>query len=127
MRRWAGHSGWRRERSGGCGPTLDGREDTGQGYSQTGVYSDLFLNYYGCDSVRVLQLTVLPNVSSTISQTICAGESFEGYSQTGVYTDQFTAANGCDSVRVLQLSVLPENNFSFTAMICLSFPLQKTT
>ena len=82
------------------------------------MYTDQFATANGCDSVRVLQLTVLPNVSSTVSQTICAGESFEGYSQTGLYTDQFAAANGCDSVRVLQLTVLPESSFNFMAIIC---------
>jgi hypothetical protein len=66
----------------------------------------------------VLDLTVLPNITENISQTICDGDSFENYTQTGVYTDVFTAANGCDSTRVLDLTVLPNITENISQTIC---------
>lgn len=48
---------------------------------------------------------MLPALSSSLTEEICAGESFEGYSATGTYSDTFTAQNSCDSTRTLDLIV----------------------
>jgi len=86
--------------------------DAFEGYTATGIYTDMFQAVSGCDSTRVLNLTVLPNITENISQTICDGDAFEGYTVTGIYTDVFPAANGCDSTRVLDLTVLPAIDLS---------------
>jgi PKD repeat protein len=76
-------------------------------YNASGVYIAVLTDDSGCDSIVNINLTVLPDVTSTISQTICSGSQVEGYTMTGVYTDVFQAANGCDSTRTLDLTVLP--------------------
>jgi hypothetical protein len=89
-----------------------------EGYTATGIYTDVFTAANGCDSTRVLDLMVLPNITENIAQTICDGSAFEGYTATGVYTDVFTAANGCDSTRVLDLTVLPNITENISQTIC---------
>jgi hypothetical protein len=89
-----------------------------EGYTATGIYTDVFPAANGCDSTRVLDLTVLPNITELIFQTICDGNDFEGYTATGIYTDVFPAANGCDSTRVLDLTVLPNITELIFQTIC---------
>jgi hypothetical protein len=79
-------------------------------YSTSGTYTDIFTDLNDCDSTVTTTITLLPVSQSSISQSICFGESFEGYSASGTYTDIFEASNGCDSTRTLTLTVndLPE-------------------
>ncbi|MFM8319243.1 MAG: hypothetical protein ACKOAV_12855, partial [Bacteroidota bacterium] len=76
----------------------------------------------GCDSVITLTLTVRPNSTSSLSATICQGQSYVFGTQTltvaGNYTRTIPAANGCDSVITLGLSVGTANITSITASIC---------
>jgi gliding motility-associated-like protein len=55
-----------------------------------------------------LNLTVLPNSSSNLTQIICQGNSYLGYSSTGIYIDTLISGNGCDSIRTLDLKVVPK-------------------
>ncbi|MCB0553151.1 MAG: SprB repeat-containing protein, partial [Phaeodactylibacter sp.] len=71
-----------------------------------------------CDSVRVLNLMVLPAITTTFEISICDGESYEGYTETGVYSDTYITAGGCDSTRVLNLTVLPTLYSSINAQVC---------
>ncbi|HUR31061.1 MAG TPA: T9SS type A sorting domain-containing protein [Saprospiraceae bacterium] len=77
-----------------------------EGYSQTGIYTDTFSLQNGCDSVRILNLTVTPSTPFTLIKEICLGGSFEGYNHTGIFSDTFQTTSGCDSIRVLHLSVI---------------------
>jgi hypothetical protein len=76
-----------------------------EGYSEPGIYQDTFITNEGCDSIRVLTLTITPPIVATISREICAGESFMGFTETGVYVDTFALPDGCDSIRTLRLTV----------------------
>lgn len=76
-----------------------------QVYSMSGNYTQTLINAAGCDSLITLDLTILPVAVSTISKTICNGQSFEGYASSGVYNDTFVGVNGCDSIRTLNLAV----------------------
>ena len=85
----------------------------GQAYTVSGDYTATLSNAYGCDSVVVLHLIVLPEVPVTEeSATICYGETYTWHGQTyaasGDYTTMLQTVHGCDSVVVLHLTVLPE-------------------
>jgi gliding motility-associated-like protein len=58
-------------------------------------------------------ITVKPKATSTISQSICHGQSFLGYNTSGIYNDTLIAVNGCDSIRTLNLTV---NSKVFTTL-----------
>jgi gliding motility-associated-like protein len=79
--------------------------------SASGTYLDTLTAVNGCDSIVTLNLTVLPNPTTTLNESICAGNSYTFNNQvlttSGVYSVTLLAANGCDSVVTLNLTVNP--------------------
>ncbi len=75
----------------------------------SGQYIDTLTSNGGCDSIITLNLVELPTSSSSFSENICAGETFnfagQDYSTTGAYTDTVPNSVGCDSVITLNLVV----------------------
>ncbi len=78
----------------------------GHTYNTSGMYSDTVITAIACDSIITLHLTVLPKSFSTLTQSICNGQTYLGHSISGIYVDTLIAANLCDSIRTLQLTVL---------------------
>ena len=93
---------------------------------ETGTYAAVLTGSNGCDSTAILNLHVLPTLSSALETTICANEpySFNGQilSDAGTYTAVLTGSNGCDSTVVLTLNVLPIQISSISATICANQP-----
>ena len=84
-----------------------------QQLTASGIYYDTLINSSGCNTLVTLNLTVINNSSSTISQTICNGQSYNFFGQhlfaTGFYTHHFTNYLGCDSSVILNLTVNKPN------------------
>ena len=79
-------------------------------YSTTGFHSDTLVSVAtGCDSIRVLDLTINLIVIDTTQDTICQGASILFGTQTlimsGTYSDTSQTAMGCDSITVMELLV----------------------
>jgi plastocyanin len=80
-------------------------------YDSTGVYTDVLIATNGCDSIVVVNLTVLNTSASIVVNniTICDGDSVvignNGYNNTGTYTDTLVNSSGCDSVVTTNLTV----------------------
>ncbi len=79
---------------------------------QSDVYMFPLKSVYGCDSIVTLELTMLPNATTTLYDVVNYGEDYNnhGFSLTnvqdrGIYTNTFNAANGCDSIVTLNLAV----------------------
>jgi uncharacterized protein YjdB len=93
-----------------------------QSLTTAGTFSRTISAANGCDSVITLSLSVRPNATASISQSICQGQSFSFGSQSlttaGTYNRTITAANGCDSVITLNLSVRPNATASISQSIC---------
>ncbi len=89
-----------------------------EGYSATGSYEDTYVDINGCDSIRLLNLTVLETERTNLMASICEGEDFEGYAMSGIYLDTFPAITGCDSVRTLDLTVLETIRTDLVTSIC---------
>ncbi len=89
---------------------------------QTGTYLDTLKTIQGCDSVVVLELTVLPILRDTIVAQICTGDSYDFHGQSvsseGSYADTLVSSIGCDSVVVLNLSLLDVHHTDVFAEIC---------
>jgi PKD repeat protein len=90
--------------------------------SVSGAYLDTLLNSKGCDSILTLNLTVNPNSTHSISQTVCQGQSFlfNGINRTvsGIYLDTLVNAKGCDSFLTLNLTVNPNSSNTINQSIC---------
>lgn len=91
-------------------------------YSTGGVYQNILVAANGCDSIVNTNLTILNNPETTLSPSICQGETFSvgtsTYSLTGSYTDVLMAANGCDSTVYTALTVIPTATTALTQAIC---------
>ena len=88
----------------------------GASYSTPGTYTFDTLTVHGCNSHRVLNLSVLPEVKdSVINQTLCEGAgsfTWNGttYTLPGTYVDTIFTKNAslCDSLVILNLTILPK-------------------
>ena len=89
----------------------------------TEIFTGIGIN--SCDSTVTINLTVLPALTNTLTQTICAGESITvngttyNSSVTGA-TEIFTGigTNSCDSTVTINLTVLPALTNTLTQTIC---------
>lgn len=91
-------------------------------YFNSGIYNDTTVAINGCDSILIINLTVLPALTSSQNITICNGDSIvigtNVYNTTGIFNYTFTTANGCDSIVTTDLTVLPAITNSQTFLIC---------
>jgi gliding motility-associated-like protein len=92
----------------------------GNNYTLPGTYRDTLPSINGCDSILVLNLSVLDEINVNLSASICEGSSFtlpDGslVNLAGEYPVVLTAANGCDSVVTVTLSVDPAINITLSA------------
>ena len=88
----------------------------------SGVYKDTVTSYYGCDSIKTINLTVHDNYEISINDSICLGSEYnkDGFICTapGIYKDTIPTYWGCDSVRTLFLWPKPSYNITFDTTIC---------
>lgn len=93
-----------------------------ENYTSSGIYHETFIAMGGCDSLVTLDLTVLPLASSSLTASICEGESYgvgnSIYTESGDYTEILTNINGCDSIVNLSLTVLPTSETQLIEQIC---------
>lgn len=94
----------------------------GSTYTTTGTFRDTLPDVEGCDSIIILDLTVIDTLRETISASICSGDSFNfgGAMLTaeGTYFDTLSSAGGCDSVVTLNLMVNDVLVMDSTATFC---------
>ncbi|MDO5760205.1 MAG: DUF4465 domain-containing protein [Bacteroidota bacterium] len=87
----------------------------GQTYNATGTYTTTVTGQNGdCDTNYTINLTVLPQNTATLTETVCYGETFtfngQTYNATGTYTTTVTGQNGdCDTNYTINLTVREEN------------------
>ncbi|HHH52400.1 MAG TPA: hypothetical protein ENK91_01970, partial [Bacteroidetes bacterium] len=100
----------------------DSVEWQGSYYSESGVYTESYMDIEGCDSTYTLNLNVYPNYYYGEDAEICNGDSYfwqgDFYTTAGDYYKNYNTINGCDSIFELQLTVLPSYLFEFDTTIC---------
>ncbi len=92
-------------------------------YSTTGVYTAMFTNAAGCDSIATLELTIKAISRSTTTAIICSSNTpytwnGNNYNTTGHYDVYFTSAVGCDSIATLDLTVLQTTSSTSIVSVC---------
>lgn len=69
-----------------------------------------FINRFGCDSTRVLNLTLYKTREGYVNRTICGSFTYHGetYTESGTYEQVIPNFNGtCDSIVTLELTINP--------------------
>jgi hypothetical protein len=88
----------------------------------SGLYLVTVPSINGCDSTISLTLTVLPQFSSTVSGSICSGQTYQfngsNLAQAGTYFDTLVTSNGCDSIITLNLTVASQITSAVQQTIC---------
>jgi hypothetical protein len=95
----------------------------GKTYDTSGSYETAFPNATGCDSIVVLNLTVLPKLVTSLKvKDICPEKGYKlgntTYVVSGVYTDVLKNALGCDSTVTVDLTVLPAAKSTLDKTVC---------
>ena len=101
----------------------------GKIYTEPDTYYDTLVNRFGCDSVLVFYLNVIPSPETQLNATICDGETISLFSDTliataDVFTRTYIAANGCDSVVTLTVTQGEEYAISVNVECYLGTKLQ---
>lgn len=77
--------------------------------TEAGRYKQKVRSANGCDSVIVLDLSIIPNQKVTITDTICSGQVYnwngKEFTTSGVYIDTLPSSLGCDSIVTFILKV----------------------
>jgi len=93
-------------------------------WSTSGTHYDTLPNPVGCDSMIIVQLSIL---QTTDTITINSCESFTSpsgiytWTSNGFYVDTLTQINGCDSILVIDLSVNMPAYSNINVSVCNSF------
>lgn len=94
----------------------------GKVYTQTGWYTTRLKTSHGCDSIKYLQLRILPSYRDTMRTAICVGDTFRfgqlKFYKQGAYPIRFNTRDGCDSVLVVKLTHYPLNRDTFPVALC---------
>ncbi|MEM1119275.1 MAG: gliding motility-associated C-terminal domain-containing protein [Bacteroidota bacterium] len=99
-----------------------------QDFSTSGTYQQQFTAANGCDSLHILELTVLEQSIVNEDFTICQGETLnifgEEVGETTTITQTFTAANGCDSIHTVALLVKEAHRSTNELTLCAGETIQ---
>ena len=77
----------------------------------------------GCDSLVMLNLTIINGFSLTVPIISCNSFTWDGmtYDSSGIYTNVYQGINGCDSVVTLDLTINNGSSLTVSLMECDSF------
>jgi len=91
----------------------------GDTVTSAGIYIDTINSISNCDSIITTTLIVNQNTTSTITQSICVGNSYTlpngtVLTSSGTYTSTITNSKGCDSIitTIVIVNPLPTANVS---------------
>jgi hypothetical protein len=91
-------------------------------YTSSGVYDDTILNSFGCDSIIIIDLTVIGTIYYTDVITACNSYTWiDGVTYTSdndTSTVMLTSSNGCDSIIELDLTI-DTTSFSYLTIVAI--------
>jgi len=94
-------------------------------YTKSGVYSDTILNYFGCDSLLTINITVNHSSRATLTEVACYSyivpSGDEIYTKSGVYSDSIPNYHGCDSLLTINLTINHSSIATLTEVACYTY------
>jgi Secretion system C-terminal sorting domain/Domain of unknown function (DUF2341) len=97
----------------------------GYNINTQGLYSVVFTNTVGCDSIAKIYVSIYTIDSSTTNMALCINALPYNWlgnicSAAGTYIDTFPNAKGCDSITILQLSIKDTTASNTVLSLCAS-------
>ena len=93
----------------------------GTSYTVGGRYENRLTNAYGCDSIEVLNLIMLPT-NSYVTAELCQGQNYDFFGTTiteaGTYTHTLANTLGCDSIINLTVTTTPAPFTQVSDYVC---------
>ncbi len=93
---------------------------------EPGFHLQTFQSAIGCDSIVTLNLSVLPEYSSSGNVSICEGETYQLGNQIislpGNYSDTLQSSNGCDSLVYINVTAYQNQENYFGLIKCSNDP-----
>ncbi|HEY3387430.1 MAG TPA: gliding motility-associated C-terminal domain-containing protein, partial [Saprospiraceae bacterium] len=80
--------------------------------SAAGIFTQMLINQYGCDSIVTETVTLLPSDQTSLASTTCIA------SQVGVFITALTNQYGCDSIITETITLIPGDTTSFVFNTC---------
>jgi len=75
----------------------------------TGIYESTITNAAGCDSLITIDLTVIPQSTTTITDSFCEGDTYNWHDIStdvaGTFETTLISQTGCDSIVTLELEM----------------------
>ncbi|MEZ5042923.1 MAG: gliding motility-associated C-terminal domain-containing protein [Saprospiraceae bacterium] len=91
-------------------------------YTQSGSFRDTIPDFFGCDSILQLNLTVYEVNETRLNITICEGDGYtmgdSTYTQSGDYIAVFPNSNNCDSTVFLHLEFIESVFTTLNIALC---------
>ncbi len=94
-------------------------------WNTSGSYMDTLTAISGCDSLLLIDLTILNSTTSSVAPVVCGSytspSGMHVWTSSGTYLDTIPNAAGCDSVITVNLTVHNPTSFTMTSVVCGSF------
>lgn len=99
-----------------------------QTYTSSGIYTDTFINHWGCDSIIRLALTINQSSIHNITAHYCDSVSINGttYTSSGTVTHTYVSGSGCDSIVTYYLNIGSSDSITFSETACNIYHLNDT-
>jgi hypothetical protein len=98
---------------------------SGKAWTVANTYLDTIPNAKGCDSIMTINLTILPELKSTMNSTVCHGGSiivngttYNVNNTSGTEVFKNIGANNCDSTVTINLTFHPEIKGALARTVC---------
>ncbi|MBK7426631.1 MAG: gliding motility-associated C-terminal domain-containing protein [Saprospiraceae bacterium] len=94
----------------------------GQYYDTGGIFESQLQTINGCDSIQILELTVMDSPQDTFFAPLCNGDSLvwngQTYFDAGIFTFVTNSSLGCDSTVILEVVLWPIFQDTMHVTIC---------
>jgi hypothetical protein len=92
------------------------------------TYEATLSTIFGCDSIVMLNMTIVPSTDTTIEEMLCYGDSMFWIHRTiyaeydSIYLDTLVNAAGCDSLLTLDVTIMYPDTVNFDTTLCEGVP-----
>ena len=99
--------------------------DGSEVWTESGIYSDTLLTFFGCDSIVTINLTMDGMIYSELEVESCGSYTSPSglytWNSSGIYNDIMTSDLGCDSILSIVLTILSSTASTLDVTACNSY------